>query len=52
MSLYVHPRNRCVTRPHYGLSRGRPVYCATHKKEEMVHLLKEAQALEKEETAK
>ncbi|CAN0318101.1 unnamed protein product, partial [Ectocarpus sp. 4 AP-2014] len=38
----------CDTRPHYGLSMGRAVYCVSHKKEGMVHLLKEAKNLEKE----
>ncbi|CAM9205417.1 unnamed protein product [Ectocarpus sp. 12 AP-2014] len=39
----------CDIRPHYGLSMGRPVYCVSHKKDGMVHLLKEAKNLEKEE---
>lgn len=43
---------RCVVRPHYGLSGGRPVYCASHKKSSMVHLLKESMTREKEATAR
>ncbi|CBJ32965.1 conserved unknown protein [Ectocarpus siliculosus] len=39
----------CDIRPHYGLSMGRAVYCVSHKKDGMVHLLKEAKNLEKEE---
>ena len=41
----------CQTRPHYGLTKGRAVYCATHKKDGMVHLLKESIVLEKERAA-
>lgn len=40
--------DRCIVRPHYGLSMGRAVFCVTHKKEGMVHLLREAQMFEKE----
>ncbi|CAM9802249.1 unnamed protein product [Ectocarpus sp. 6 AP-2014] len=39
----------CDIRPHYGLSMGRAVYCVSHKKDGMVHLLKEAKNMEKEE---
>eukprot|EP00752_Nemacystus_decipiens_P011347 g10083.t2 len=42
----------CVTRPHYGLTKGRAVYCATHKKDGMVHLLKESIVLERERAAR
>ncbi|CAN0208664.1 unnamed protein product [Ectocarpus fasciculatus] len=38
----------CDIRPHYGISKGRAVYCVSHKKDGMVHLLKEAKNLEKE----
>lgn len=38
---------RCNTRPHYGISRGKAVYCVTHKLDGMVHLLKEAKTLQK-----
>ncbi|CAB1111462.1 unnamed protein product [Ectocarpus sp. CCAP 1310/34] len=37
----------CDIRPHYGFSMGRAVYCVSHKKDGMVHLLKEAKNLEK-----
>lgn len=39
---------RCDTRPHYGISGGRAVYCAQHMKRGMVHLLKEQLTKEKE----
>ena len=38
----------CPVRPHYGLTQGRAVYCVTHKKGGMVHLLKESMSLDKE----
>lgn len=50
--LVLHTFRRCDTRPHYGLSMGRPVYCATHKKSGMVHLLKESLVMEKERASR
>lgn len=44
--------NRCDTRPHYGLSGGRAMYCAQHMKPGMVHLLKEQLTREKEAVEK
>ncbi|CAM9662959.1 unnamed protein product [Scytosiphon promiscuus] len=38
----------CIVRPHYGLSMGRAVFCVTHKKEGMVHLLRESKTLKKD----
>ncbi|CAN0049777.1 unnamed protein product [Pylaiella littoralis] len=42
----------CTTRPHYGLTQGRAVYCVSHKKADMVYLLKEAITMEKDRTAR
>lgn len=43
----IRGQRRCDTRPHFGISGGRAVYCANHKKQGMVHLLKESTALER-----
>eukprot|EP00903_Cladosiphon_okamuranus_P018921 g17403.t1 len=48
----IFGKTRCLTRPHYGFTKGRAVYCATHKKGGMVHLLKESVLLERARTAR
>lgn len=46
------PRDRCYTRPHYGIAGGRAVCCARHKKLGMVRALKETTIKQGDESAR